>query len=813
MRGSAAPFGAWSRLREIFFGAVALPPEARGPFLARSCGGDEALRAQVEALLVEDEAAQPWLDSPQTGRPAALLPLGVLRPCNLELHPRQEPSEDLSGRRLGAYRLIRPIGRGGQSTVYLGERADGQFQQQAAVKVLDRNPGAELAPGGLERQILARLNHPAIARLFDAGVTSGGRPYFVMEYVEGQPIDVHCRQRRLSQGECLRLFLEICAAVQHAHQSLVVHSDLKPRNILVTAEGRPKLLDFGIARLESQAIFAEPKGGPRHALTPAYASPEQLRGEGLTAASDVYSLGLILRRLLEGSRIPSTGVEGRERSETRKLPPDLDAVVSKALSPETADRYPSVAELAADLERFLGHRPVEARRGGWPYRSSKWLRRRWGTALGLLLGLAVGAALGLQQWRMRQALAVAEHEQSRAAAVTEFLERLLEASNPNAGLGQELTVRQVLDQASRALSLELTGQPEVQAQLLETVGRTYQTLGHLDRAEEALEAAVRLRRKKTGDPHEGTAKALDRLAGLRLAQGRLEEAEALGKEALELRRRLFGERHLAVAESLNNLGEVYRDRGQLDRAEGLLKEAAELRRQLAGTESTAYLESLFELGLLHQDRGDRDGAVAYYRQALPLARHLLGEHHTETLQLSHDLAYLLQESEPELAEGLFLGSVEGYRRVLGEEHPWTATATRNLARLLRERQRFDEAEGLLTRVLETQRSRSPADEVYVAYVEEDIGRLHLKAGKPASAEPHFENALSLLRRNLLPDDWRIASTRSILGECLTLLDRPGEARPHLEAALPVLEDEFGPEGSRAEKTRQRLARLDEAATP
>lgn len=873
----------WSQIKEIFYGALALSPEAREPYLARACGENEGLRAQVRDLIAEDSRDQPLLDSPLSDRLFRLLRSGT--------------AEDLCGRRLGAYRVIRPLGLGGESTVFLGERDDGQYHQQVAVKVLDGSRGGAVppaggAPGRLERQILAKLNHPAIARLFDAGTTGSGQPYFVMELVEGQPLDTYCRSRGLSLDRRIRLFLEVCAAVQHAHQSLVVHGDLKPGNILVTAHGHPKLLDFGIARMQISAIFSEGSPVRRGALTPAYASPEQRRGETLTAASDVYSLGVILYLLLAGvlprgrtapqeapgapppppslaaavgEGHPSTGSEGQVRDggdgpaparqpdgETgarvpvtapdpgpgrgegrrgnagrdgpeavrervagrwiRRLRGDLDAIVLRSLAPQASDRYPSVAELAADLRRFLENRPVAARRATWLYRGRRWLRRRWATAAVLALGLLALAGLGFQQWRLGQTLSLARQEQARAAAVTEFLDRLLAAGGPNAGIAGEVTVREVLDQASRALTFDLAHQPEVQAQLLETVGRTYRTLGQLERAGEALEAALRLRRSTAGDLHEDTAAGLGHLADLRLHQGRLDEAERMHREALEVRRRLHGPKHLAVAESLNNLGEVHRDRGEMEVAQELLGRAAELRRRLVGREHRAYLESLFELAILYQDQGDTERAVAHYRQALPLARRLLGELHLETLQITHDLAYLLRSSEERpFAETLYRQAAEGYRKVLGEEHPWTATATRNLSRLLREQGRFDEAEALLRESLEQQRKRSPQGDVHRAYAEEGVGRLLLAAGEPDGAEPYLRQALDQLRHHLVPGDWRIANSQSVLGECLTRLGRLDEAERHLQEALPALERKFGPDGARTETARRRLAEAQRRA--
>ncbi len=801
------PHRQWSQVKRVFDGAVGLSPKARDRYLGETCGQDDHLRSQILDLLAEDRRDQPLLD-------------GALADGLSEVLSR-EIASGLTGQRLGAYRVIRPIGQGGESTVYLGHRDDGQFQQRVAIKVLDRTETSSLPQGLLEGQILARLNHPAIARLFDAGTTATGRSYFVMELVEGQPIDAYCDRQGLPLTNRLELFLQVCTAVQYAHQSLIVHSDLKPGNVLVTADGAPKLLDFGIARLLDSAVVPQMIETRRLALTPVYASPEQLRGESLTAASDVYSLGVILYQLLAGSRPPPlskppshTARVARRPSRTwaRRLRGDLDAIVLKALDPEARHRYPSVAELAADLRSHLDHRPVGARSGTWFYRSRRWLRRRWWVVAGLLLGLTALGALGLQERRLRSTLSFAQQEKAHAAAVTDFLDRLLEASQLNASPGEELTVRKVLDQASRALPLDLAHQPRVQGRLLLTLGYAYQTLGHLDRSEEAFEAAVRVHRHTVGEVHEATAMSLDRLAALRLQQGRLGEAEAFNRRALSIRQQLFDTGDLVIAESLHNLGEVLHARGDLEGALELYLRAEQIRRQDVGTQHPAYLESLFELARLFRDKGDPDTAEVYFRRALPLSRQLHGEHHTLTLQVTHDLAYLLRDSDQQqTSERLFRKAIDGYRRVLGPEHRWTSTATRNLARLLRNQNRFREAEELLLGVLESHRGLAPRGDLYTAYIEEDLGRLRLKEGDPATAEAHLRRALALLRDHLPPEDWRLGSIRSVLGECLTRLGHFEEAESFLVAGLRALEHQLGAESTRTVRARQRLEELRRAA--
>ena len=818
--------GCWQRLKEIFLAALELPATERPLFVRERCGADADLASRILALLAEDQEGSSPLDRPLAQRLATLLPP--------ELPGLATPAERLPDppRRLGPYRLLQRVGRGGQSTVYLGERDDGQYQQRVAIKVLDRPPGEPAA--SLEGPILATLSHGGIARLLDAGSTPEGLAYFVMEWVDGHAIDIYCHRHSRGVRRRLEVFLEVCVAVQHAHQSLVIHSDLKPANILVTLEGRAKLLDFGIARLQQKALFSGGEASRSRSLTPAYASPEQHRGESLTAASDVFSLGVILFQLLTGTlpfgaagpappdarpdrpsawivrlgKVPTARPAGptEVRRWRRRLRGDLDAILLKALAPEPSERYGSVADLAGDLRRHLERRPVEARDSSWLYRSGRWLRRRRLTAALAVVLLTGFAGFGVQHLRLSQTLQRLGEERIKVEGMNRFLEQLISVARPGVGQGEELTVRQVVDQASRSLAVELAHLPATQASLLESVGQTYKALDLLDRSEASLESALRIRRSHFGPRHAAVADSLGGLAHLQLARGDLARAEALARQALDLRRDLLGERHLKVAESLHDLGETLAAQGRLGEAEDLLLEALDLRRRLVGPEHRSILESYFELALLHRDRGDFRTAISFYGQALPLARKLLGQGHLETVLLASDYGYSLREvGEGRAAEGLFREAEEGFRRLLGEDHPWVHIARSNLARLLRDDGRFAEAESLLEKVLESRRRTQPVGDVRIAYALRDFGQLRLQEGRPAAAGELLGEAVSILRASLPPEDWRISQAESALGECLTRLGRYDEAEPLLGESYEALERRWGPESRRSLRARERLA--------
>ncbi|MEM6335703.1 MAG: serine/threonine-protein kinase, partial [Bacteroidota bacterium] len=505
------------RVLEMVERAFEVPAQDRAAWVAEACEGDEALRAEVEALLAADAEADAFLEQPVTHA-------GSIREA-AALLAAELPAEG----RAGPYRLLQSLGRGGMGTVYLAQRDDGAFEQNVAVKIVRRGMDTDdiLTRFRTERQILASLQHPNIARLLDGGMTADGRPYFVMEYVEGVPITRYCDEHRLSIDERLRLFATVCGAVQYAHQNLIVHRDLKPGNILVADDGTVKLLDFGIAKLldpDFGGVEARTRTEMR-VMTPEYASPEQVRGNVLTTASDVYTLGVLLYELLAGRRPydlpsrlqheiervicaedparPSTAVKRvvtlRRRdgttetvspdtiSERRNMPPDslkrrlggdLDTIVLKAMSKEPARRYGSAEQLAQDVRRHLDGLPVEARPATVSYRLRKFVERhRVGfTASMIIIGLTVAllSTTFVQQRRTEAALLRAETEAETSRRVAEFFAGFFRAADPRQAQGDTLTVYDVLDIGTRRIDAELASEPNVRAGLLLTLGDVYQ---------------------------------------------------------------------------------------------------------------------------------------------------------------------------------------------------------------------------------------------------------------------------------------------------------------------------------------------------
>lgn len=779
----AARSALWTRVDRLLEQALDRPAGERISFVERAAAGEPELRREVLALLEADATAEGFLER-------SALPVRIAG----------NGGSDLSGSRLGPYRLLRKLGRGGMSTVYLAEREEG-FRRQVAVKVLQGLfPVRELRRRlHTERQILASLEHPHIARLYDGGSTRDGQPYLVMEYVRGQPLDEYCRRRDLSMEERLKLFVDICHAVEHAHRNLLVHRDLKPANILVTAQGEPKLLDFGIAklldvdRIDGLAGTATRTG--LRPMTPAFASPEQVRGDPVTTASDVYSLGVLLFHLLTGEspyrpreehphaleaavleQEPPKPSDRTGGTLARRLRGDLDTIVLKALRKEPERRYGSARELAEDVERFRCHRPVLARPETVGYRTAKFVRRNtWGalatlTLVVLMVGFAIVTAM--QSTRLARERDDAHAERNRARQTSDFLLDLLSRADPAQAQGEELTVREVLDRGAERVD-RLSDQPSLQAASLTTIGRVYRELGLFDEAEPLLERSLELRRRRFGEAHPEIAESLRELALLNHEVGDHAAAEAHFREALELLREVFGRRHPRVAEILNDLGLLLYEQERYDAAEPLLREALEQTRELLGDDDLRLAHVLNNLGLLLHDRGDLDGAERIYRESLTLTRAQVGETHPDTASSLNNLAVLLHDrGDLEGAQILHRESLELRRRLYGDRHPAVAVAAYNVARLDHSLGHADRAEKLYREALTITREVLGDEHRYVAIMSHHFGRLLRDQGKLEEAEARLLESLELKRRIA-------GATRPAVTEVLVELARLREAQQRL----------------------------------
>jgi eukaryotic-like serine/threonine-protein kinase len=801
-----------NRARQLFLDALTLTPEARRALLNRECAENEALRGEVERLLELDGVEGSFLDRPPPpAAVAALLEAATVRPKG----------------QAGPYRLVEEVGRGGMGVVYRAVRNDGQFEHEVAVKVLSTlvMDSEARARFERERQILARLDHPYIATLFDGGLIEERVPFYVMRLVRGEPIDTYCDHHRLSVEERLELFLKVCEAVQFAHDRLIVHRDLKPDNVLVSEDGSPRLLDFGIATLSS-GDGARDTGGAEseRAMTPGYASPEQARGEAVTTSSDVYSLGVVLYQLLvgclppvtsEGSTVPpSKAVPAADLSEVardrasrpvslrRRLAGDLDRVVCKALSVDTGDRYPSVRELAAELRRFLGGFPVEVSSASWARRAVLWSRRnRAVSALAAtLVAVLVGgsALLGVQNLEIRR-------ERDVAQAVTGFLVDLFQVSDPSRSQGRELSAKDILDRGAERLDSELVENPELRAHLASTMGIVYQSLGLLDEAGAQLELALDLRRALPGGEPGLIASCASDLAGLLLLTGKLERAEELNREALEIRLRLNGPRSLEVAVNRNNLALVLIDQDRLDEAEALASSAMELLRKHHPEARTELADASVTLGTLFLERGELEEAEQHLRFGREV-RQELGEDLPRLAAAENNLGDAMRRSgRYDEAEALLTRAVASRRELLGDHHPGLAISLSNLAVVYYERGDFETMGELLAEACAIFRSgEGPEHRGYLTCLN-NLAALRFKTGDHEGSVELFREVLALRRETVGEEHSDTAQALQNLGSVLRAHGKPEEAVGLLRRALEIRLRLFGAADARVATTQENLA--------
>ena len=797
----------WRKISDLLDAALDRPLESRPGFLDEACAGDAALRRQVEELLAAEAAGEAFLSVPAIEHAAPLV---------VELLESLDEDEGRAPRAVGAYRLLRQLGEGGMGIVYLAERADGQFEQQVAVKLLRAGlRGDEQRRRFLqERQILARLEHPAIARLIDGGVSEDGVPFFVMERVQGAPVTEYCAHGALGIEARLRVFLEVCDAVQYAHRNLVVHRDLKPSNILVDAAGRVKLLDFGIAKLLAEGDAGPAAEGTRtlqRVLTPEYASPEQVRGDPVTTATDVYALGVLLHELLTGRRPyrvergsaaeweraileqeptrPSAVAGTRELR--RRLRGDLDWIVQKALQKEPERRYPSAEALATDLRCHLDGLPVSARGDAPAYRARKFLRRhRLAATAAALVLLSLVAGLVGTVWEARRA----EREARRAEAVKDFLMRLFRASDPGEAQGHERTARQLLEDGARRIDTELKDQPRVQSEVARLIASVYVGLGEYDKARPLLQADLDRRRRLDGPRSLAVAKPLTDLAGVAFQQGRFDEAGALYEEALSIEAAERGEGTDEAAELLWGIGEVKRNRGDLQSAETLEKRALAAYVRTRGEDSREATNVRRSLAILYDDTGrfaeaaPLDAAVAAWHQ-----RHD-GPDHPDTLTARFNYAVgLLTLGRFNEAAAIAEDVVARQRRVLGPRHDKLALSLRLSARAKDALGRSPEALRAIAEALSIHRERFAQDHPQVAMDLAWQAMIEARTARLAEAEGDVREALRIFTAaRPAPRPTTMAMMRSYAGIVFADAGRLIEGEDQLSQAVSAFRAEPQP---------------------
>jgi len=824
----------WDRVKELLHQAMQLAPEQRPRFLDEACSSDGALRDEVESLLSADDgirssflqspplADELGADSDQFGQVATL-----------------EAGQIFAQR----FQLVRRLGEGGMGQVWLAEQTS-PVRRQVALKLIKAGMYDEALVQRFqsERQSLAIMDHPAIAKVFDAGTTPQGQPYFVMEYVPGLPITEYCDQKKLKIRDRLELFVQTCEGVQHAHQKAIIHRDLKPANILVVeVDGKPvpRIIDFGLAKattpqVAGESIFTQ----MGHFVgTPGYMSPEQADPtlQDIDTRTDVYSLGVVLYVLLTGLQPfettrrqkqpldellrklreeepprPSTKVStDRDSSaataEARGIEPrqlvsllrgDLDWITMKALEKDRARRYGAPSELAADIRRHLNYEPVEARPASAGYRLRKYARRHRvavGVVAGLVLLVAAFSVLqALQLRRITRERDRATRERDRATRITDFMTGMFKVSDPGEARGSSITAREILDKASNDMQKGLAKDPEVQAQMTQVMASTYTNLGLYPRAYELAKRALDARLSLLGPDDPKTLESMAQLGWILNRQGKYVEAEKMERQALDGERRILGPEDPLTIETMANLAFMVQGPGDFSQGEKLARETIGVATRRLGPDSAPVLRSMGTLGTALWNQGRYAEAEQELRQLVDVERRVAGPDHPDTLKAMSNLALAIQ-SQGRLAEGeqLYREVLAAQQRVLGPDHPFTVLTMFNLAGALFNEGRHADAEKLCRQVLTIQLRVLGPENPYTLMTKSNLADALFEDGNVHEAEKLRRETLETMARTLGPEHPSTLETQANLARTLIREGRYAEAEKNAREAFEALSRTMG----------------------
>lgn len=818
----------WEKVKDVFAAALEEPLALRADLIAELCAGDEAIRGEVESLLAAHEEPDQLLEKNTINLAAQL----------------QTGKHAYDGKRFGSYRILREIGRGGMGTVFLAERADGQFKQEVALKIIRQSfADAELEKHfRRERQILASLNHPNIAKLIDGGVSETGELFLAMEFIAGEQLISFAVAHQLAIEERLQLFLKICHAVSYAHQNLVIHRDLKPSNILVSEGGEPRLLDFGLAKLSDPGAITSGFNSDRtetafRAFTPAYAAPEQILGRHVTTASDVFSLGVILYELLtnekpfhfEGKSLDEiirtvTGGEPSAPSrilksedsqaaiQQRQLRGDLDNITLKALQKDPARRYQSVAEFANDIERHLDHLPVSARPNTLAYRVSRFYQRNQiavSAAALILLALIGGLAVALWQYRN------AQRENVKAAVVNDFLKTMLLSADPGSGQGSktgyQTSVADILAQADKRLdSQELRNQPEVRAELLLVVGGGYVNQGNYDAGERDLKEALAEETRLYGADSPRLVRTEVSLASLFFAKADYDNAESIYRLKIPLLRSEFQQGTVDadfLLANLDNYAVLKRARGDSVAAETLLRESLAIssRLPLRSKEETTT-RALLTLILI--DRGKLDEAESLQQAEVNTQRSLpTNETPGFCATLTLFGIILMEKGDLSAADANLREAEAVYRKLYSPNFIGLHDNLRLQAQVLYLSGKYEEANTRINGVLENYRQNANPKYISFGTALTVQGLILNKLGRGNEAESVLREAVKLREENLPAKHFMTALSKGALGEVLSSQKRFSEAEPLLVGSYQDLKQSQAPNSPRIRMALLRLVTL------
>ena len=800
------------RAAEIFLEARTLDPETQAQFVSDICGGDSELAREVRALLAAADDSDAYFE-----QLAGKVSLGALADAD-------EP--DLIDKQVGPWRLLRQIGRGGMGVVYLAERADEQFEQQAALKLLPKGLDSDKGRARflIERQILARLVHDNIARLLDGGVTDDGSPYFVMDYVEGLPIDEFCQRHALSVADRLRLVLDITRAVQFAHRNLVIHRDLKPSNVLVTDRHRVRLLDFGIAKiLQPDGADMSLTQVAQRPATPVFASPEMLRGEPVDVTTDVYSIGVLMYVLLAG-RVPIeyeglTLAEMHERA-TNELPPvvsrynpklsgDIDAIVAKALAKSPADRYASAESLGTDIRNYLEGLPVSAKAPSAWYRVQKFVaRHRAGTAFALfaLVALATitGLAVRFAVTTERQAQEIAQ-ERDRAEATKDFLVSIFDAADPDVAPGDQ-SAREILETGRARIETELADQPDVRADLLEAMAQVYLSWRRYEEGKGLLEQELQLRESVDGANSAKYANVLGRLAVMTDVSGDYDASLEFARRALEISEDIGD--LVGQARGHERIGRIAHLRGDYDEAETRFQRSLDLLLEAGEGESMAEALLREHLGNLRAHREQYEEAIDEFQESLQIRRTFVSGDSTDIspiyLGMGSSLTKLGRHQE---AHDIYRQGYDMNERLFGPDNSYNLYFANGLGKVAEASGDLETAAARYEEARKLVMLHTP-DSPNLAFATANVAKVHTLNGRYDLALPHYRAAEKIIREKLA-SHWILGDVRWRLGRCLVEAGEFAEAERLILNGLEIVTRQWGDDHETTTNARAAAATLYE----
>jgi len=803
----------FNKVKSIFEQALEIESTQREKFLNDKCRTDSKLKKEVQSLLDAYGKSNDFLEPPV----------------------KEKKIDPFIGKHIGNYLIEEEAGTGGMGIVYRGRRDDKEFEQKVALKILRQGFTTEylLKRFQNERQTLANLQHPNIARLLDGGKTDDGLPYLVMEYIDGIPLTEFCDANKLTIKERLELFRTVCSAVQYAHQNLVVHRDIKPGNVLVNKEGSPKLLDFGIAKLLDEDLLEASKGltktGVWH-LTPEYASPEQIKGETITTASDIYSLGVMLYQLLTGhqpyritssspvaiSKIiteekivkPSEKFQETEEiatadgttkeitpesiSATRKekvekiyhhLKGDIDNIILKAMNKDPSRRYVSVEQFSEDIRRHIIGLPVIACKETVGYKLSKFIHRH---KVGFISTVAFILFLILSVIIIAWQANIASEERDNARIeskkferVNMFLQGMLSAVDPNE-LGRDVKVYDILEKADDDIKTELKDQPEIEANISKTLGNTYVSLGEYDEAKPHLYNSLSINEKLYGTESKQVAQSLHDIGLYYHWIGDYNLADSLYSKALIIYRKVLADPTTALAENLNDYALIQSDLGAYDNAEELFRESLVIFRNIDGERNRNVASVMNNLAITLHYKNELEEAEKYYLKAQEIFIELFGENHPEVGSTFNNLAFVYMDKDNyEKAEEHFYKSYEIKISLKGEDHPDVGLALNNLGAINFRKGDYETAKIYLLRAIQQHQKALPEDHAWRSLSHFWLGKVYLETNEFSEAENNLRKSLRIREKVLPPEHNSISVTKGELGISLLKQSNYSEAEKYL----------------------------------